>query len=208
MKIMLTGSTGGIGNAIKSKCDDAGFDTMCLLRTECDLSNNIDINYSNIDALIYCAGINVPASYEILSMNNINKTMVTNTFSFVQMCQQIHFNKGANIIAIGSLYATQTKAGRLAYSMSKHALYGAVKTLAIEMAIHKIKVNMVSPGFVLTPLTAKNNSQERIEYLQNTIPLGMTPPEDVADLCHYLLTNNSITGQNIIMDGGYSLLGI
>lgn len=208
MKIILTGSTGGIGGAIREKCLDLGHEIFCPSRNDCDLSKDLDIDYSRIDCLIYCAGINQPQPYYELSLQNINNTIKINTISFIEMCQKIKFNNGANIIAIGSLYATETRSGRLAYTTSKHAMYGAVKTLAVEMAINKIKVNMISPGFVLTNLTVKNNTPERIQYLQNNIPLGMTQPSDIADMCAFLLSNKSITGQNLIIDGGYSLLGI
>jgi 3-oxoacyl-[acyl-carrier protein] reductase len=93
--------------------------------------------------------------------------------------------------------------------MSKHALLVAVKTLAIEMSHKKIKVNMVSPGFVDTPLTRKNLSKEKINYLNANIPLGLTTPESIANVCKFLITQNeAITGQNLIIDGGYSLIGI
>lgn len=206
MKILLFGSTGGIGKAIKESCKE--FQLICPSRLECDLSKNINTNYSDIDAMIYCAGINNPCQYKYLSEENIQQTMQTNLFSFINLCQQVNFNAGANIIAIGSLYATETRAERLAYTVSKHGMYGAVKTLAIEMAQNKIKVNMISPGFVLTEMTKQNNTEDRISYLQNKIPLGMTLPEDIANMCYHLLFNESITGQNIIIDGGYSLIGI
>jgi NAD(P)-dependent dehydrogenase (short-subunit alcohol dehydrogenase family) len=88
-------------------------------------------------------------------------------------------------------------------------LLGAVKTIALEKASNNIKVNMVSPGFVDTPLTRQNNSQERINYLNQNIPLGLTNPLEIANFCLYLIQyNNSITGQNINIDGGYTLKGL
>ena len=93
--------------------------------------------------------------------------------------------------------------------MSKHALYGAIKTIELEEAINSIKVNLVSPGFVDTGLTRKNNSIERINDLKKNIPLGLTDPWEIGKLCVYLIKyNNSITGQNLIIDNGYSLKGI
>jgi NAD(P)-dependent dehydrogenase (short-subunit alcohol dehydrogenase family) len=93
------------------------------------------------------------------------------------------------------------------YSFSKHGLFSMVKTLALEMAYNKIKVNMISPGFIDTALTRKNNTQERIQQLNNLIPLGLTSPEEIAKMCKYLIVENqAITGQNIIIDGGYNCL--
>jgi NAD(P)-dependent dehydrogenase (short-subunit alcohol dehydrogenase family) len=209
MSIIITGSSGGIGSSIQSSCIAAGFDIISLNRQIHDLKSDIYFNANNINGLIYCAGINNPCEYNNLSIENIKETMQINCFSFVSLCKSLGFNQGANILAIGSLYSTSTKIGRLAYTMSKHAMLGAIKTLALEMAPNKIKVNMISPGFVLTPMTTKNNTQNRINELQEKIPLGITMPQDIADICVFFLKQNkSITGQNIIIDGGYSLLGI
>jgi 3-oxoacyl-[acyl-carrier protein] reductase len=208
MRVILTGSTGGIGSSIANKYKSNGIETIEISRKNCDLATTVKYRNENIDGLIYCAGINNPKPFHELTEKDIQNTLQINTLSFIELCKNIKFNRSANIIAIGSIYATESRSGRLSYTVSKHALYGAVKTLAIEMSMYNIKVNMISPGFVLTDLTKKNNTQERIDFLNETIPLGMTEPSDIADLCFFMLQNKSITGQNIIVDGGYSLLGV
>lgn len=208
MRVILTGSTGGIGSCITNKFKSNGIETIEISRENCNLATTVKYKNDNIDGLIYCAGINNPKPFSEITEKDIQDTLQINTLSFIELCKNIKFNQSANIIAIGSIYATASRSGRLAYTVSKHGLYGAVKTLAIEMSINNIKVNMISPGFVLTDLTKKNNSQERINFLNETIPLGMTEPSDIADLCFFMLQNRNITGQNIIVDGGYSLLGV
>ena len=208
MKIILTGSTGGIGSSIAHRCSNINIDTIEISRDNCDLSKNIKYTNKNIDGLIYCAGVNDPKPYYEYTEIDLQNTFKINALAFVELCQNIKFNREANIIVIGSIYATESRAGRLAYTMSKHALYGAVKTLAIEMSSNKIKVNMISPGFVSTNLTKKNNSIERLDFLNQSIPLGMTETSDITDMCIFMLKNRNMTGQNIIIDGGYSLLGI
>ena len=144
-----------------------------------------------------------------MRVDDLYKLFGINTVSFVELCNKLKIKDNSNIIAIGSLYATTTKEGRIQYSMSKHALYGAVKTLALELAYCKTKVNMISPGFIDTPLTRKNNTEERIDDLDKNIPLGMTNPLEIGKLCVYFIKQNqAITGQNIIVDGGYSLKNI
>lgn len=208
MRIILTGSTGGIGSSIAHRCSSINIDTIEISRDNCDLSKNIKYTNKNIDGLIYCAGVNDPKPYYEYTEIDLQNTFKINALAFVELCQNIKFNREANIIVIGSIYATESRAGRLAYTMSKHALYGAVKTLAIEMSSNKIKVNMISPGFVSTNLTKKNNSIERLDFLNQSIPLGMTETSDITDMCIFMLKNRNMTGQNIIIDGGYSLLGI
>lgn len=204
MKVAITGSTGGIGKVI---CDLLESNNINVIKLQIDLSNDFDIDLSELDGLIHCAGVNYIFEYQDISFNDFEKLININSLSFLRLCQKLKFNHGANIIAIGSLYATSVKPHRLMYSFSKHGLISMVKTLALEMSSNKIKVNMISPGFVDTSLTRKNNTQERIEQLNNLIPLGLTPPEEIAKMCKYLvLENQSITGQNLIIDGGYNCL--
>lgn len=210
MVVFITGGNGGIGRVICDVLRNSGIKVIFPTSKELDLNNNLDVSHvPTLDGFIHCAGINDLAHHSAVSINKANDIMKVNTFSFVELCSNLKFSTGANIISIGSLYATSTKENRIQYSMSKHALLAAVKTIALEKANNSIKVNMVSPGFVDTPLTRKNNSQERINSLNENIPLGLTDPLEIANFCLYLLMHNkSITGQNVQIDGGYSLKGI
>ena len=206
MKVAITGSTGGIGKVICDLLESCNID---VIKLKLDLSYDFDINLSELDGLIHCAGVNYISEYQDVNFVNFEKLININSLSFLKLCQKLKFNSGANIIAIGSLYATSVKPHRLMYSFSKHGLASMVKTLALEMSINKIKVNMISPGFVDTPLTRKNNTKERIDHLNKNIPLGMTNPLEIGKLCVYFIKHNqAITGQNIVVDGGYSLKNI
>lgn len=204
MKIAMTGSTGGIGSVICDLLEESGIE---VEKIRIDLSSDFEISLPNIDGLIHCAGVNYICDYQNINFNDFQKLININSLSFLKLCQKLKFNTGANIVAIGSLYASTVKPQRLMYSFSKHGLSSMIKTLALEMSVEKIKVNMISPGFVDTALTRKNNTAERIIELNNLIPLGLTLPEEIAKMCKYLITENqAITGQNIIIDGGYNCL--
>lgn len=207
MVVFLTGGSGNIGKCIKEELIDNGIKVIAPNSKELDLTSEITPYHKPVDGFIHCAGINKVASYA--SANHFNYTLKVNAISFVHLCASLKFSEGSNIIAIGSLYATETREGRIQYAMSKHALLAAVKTIALEKAWKNIKVNMVSPGFVDNAMTRKNNTQERIKHLQKATPLGLVDAKQIAELCLYLLTKNTaITGQNIIVDGGYSLVGV
>lgn len=206
MKILLTGATGGIGSAIKDLLIKNEIEVLCPTSSELDLRNDFKLDINKIDGLIHAAGVNYLAPYTEIDYNKTHELFNINTLSFIKLCSLLNFNINSNIIAIGSLYAECIKEKRIQYTMSKHALYGAVKTLAIEMSNKKIKVNMISPGFVYTQMTVMNLSTERIEFLKNNIPLGLVDAASIADLCLFMMQKNSfITGQNIIIDGGYTL---
>jgi|ETNvirenome_6_85_1030632.scaffolds.fasta_scaffold00232_29 3-oxoacyl-[acyl-carrier protein] reductase len=206
MRILLTGASGGIGSTIKDVLIENEIIVESLTSKDIDLSKPfIFEDDTGYDGLIHCAGKNVVQKYSEISYDNMSIISNINTNSFITLCKEMNFNKGSNIVAIGSIWSTRTKEGRLAYTMSKHALYGAVKTLSLEMSEDNIKVNMISPGFVDTEMTRANNSKEKIKEINDFTPLGMVPPQEIANLCMYMVSKNKfITGQNIIVDGGYS----
>ena len=210
MIIFLTGGNGGIGKIISSKLKSADINVIQPNSTELNLNGNIDVsNLPNFDGFIHCAGVNFLSNHKNIDQKNLYETFNINTFSFVNLCNKLRINDNSNIIAIGSLYATSVKENRIQYAMSKHALYAAIKTIALENAHRKIKVNMISPGFVDTDLTRKNNTLDRIKFLKDNTPLGLVDINDIANLCVFLIkNNNSMTGQNIQIDGGYSLKNI
>jgi 3-oxoacyl-[acyl-carrier protein] reductase len=210
MRVFLTGGRGGIGSAITEQLAENGIDTIAPSSSELDLSSDFDCSaYPEVDGFIHCAGINILARHENINASEFSRLFKINTLSFVSLCSQLKIKKGGSIVGIGSLYATTTKEERIQYTMSKHALHGAVKTIAIEKAKEQIKVNMISPGFVDTAMTRRNNTEQRIADLNSMIPLGMVNSQQIASMCVYLITKNtSITGQNFIIDGGYSLRGL
>jgi len=206
----MVGAGGGIGSVIKQTLIDHNIDVTAPTSKELDLSDDFELNDTKeYHGLIYCSGVNYLSKYDEISYTEFSKLLNINTLSFVRLCSKLHMVNGANVIAIGSLYADASKELRLQYASSKHALLGMVQTLALELSPRHIKVNMISPGFVDTPMTRQNNTTERIKYLNDTIPLGMVNASDIAKLCNWMITsNNAITGQNIKVDGGYSLRGI
>jgi NAD(P)-dependent dehydrogenase (short-subunit alcohol dehydrogenase family) len=207
MNVFITGSNGAIGKSIKSTLESEGVNVISYSSKEMDLSSYFNVsNIPVLDGFIHAAGINLLSPHDSLNDSDLLKIFNVNVFSFVNLCSRLEFNSGANIIAIGSFYSESVKENRIQYSMSKHALLAAVKTIALEKAKNLIKVNLVSPGFVDTALTRKNNSESRIKDLQSNIPLGLTEPIHIANMCSYLINkNHGITGQNMLIDSGYSL---
>lgn len=207
MNIVLTGASGGIGSAIYQTLFEAGVNVTPLTSKDIDFTKEFTWDDNNqYNGLIHCAGINPIRSFDKVNYDEFLEVMNVNSYSFLSLCKQIKFKESSNIIAIGSLWATHTKKGRIQYTMSKHSLHGAVKNLAIEMSNKNIKVNMVSPGFVHTDMTVKNNSLEEIKIINDSIPLGFTKPDEIAKMCRYLIQENkTITGQNLIIDGGYTI---
>ena len=100
-----------------------------------------------------------------------------------------------------------TRQGRSSYTLSKNAITGLTKTLAIEWAQYNVLVNAVSPGFILTELTKSTNTPEQLLQLESQIPAKrMAEPIEIANVVAFLCSNMNtyLTGQNITVDGGYT----
>ena len=115
--------------------------------------------------------------------------------------------KWGRIVFISSLYGIVSRERRIAYSSSKNALNGLCKSLAIELGEDNILVNCVAPGYVMTDMTRKNLSEEEINAITNNIPTRrFQTTEDIANITAFLCSdlNQSITGQLIAVDGGFT----
>jgi len=122
-----------------------------------------------------------------------------------------YINKeGASFIFISSVFGIISQPAIVAYSSSKGALISGAKSISLELASKKIRVNCISPGQIeSTRMTesifdklSKEEKKKRIEMY----PLGLGKPEDIANACAFLLSDASrwITGINLVVDGGYS----
>ena len=114
--------------------------------------------------------------------------------------------KSGKIINIASIFGVVSKENRAAYSSTKWGLIGFTKAVALDLASFNVQVNAVSPGFVNTDLTRRILGPENLKQLVKTIPQGrLAQPEEIAKVVLFLCSNQNtyITGQNIVVDGGF-----
>ena len=116
---------------------------------------------------------------------------------------------GSSIVYLSSVAAFKTKPALAAYAATKGALLSLAKTLALELAPEKIRVNCVCPGLVRTAMLEDLEQillPEQIEKLHAEYPLGLGEPEDVAYAIAFLLApaGRWITGTSVVLDGGYT----
>jgi 3-oxoacyl-[acyl-carrier protein] reductase len=220
MRALVLGGRGGIGSAISDRFRIDGREVTAVGRSEFDMGNGDQIdaffkkNGNNFDILIHSGGLNHPNLFETLTDAEIRESLEVNLHGFlsvVKTCLPYWQSSGfGRILVISSLYGFLGRKGRLPYVMSKHALNGAVKTLAIELACHGVLVNAISPGFIGTKMTYKNNPPGTIAKFVAGIPLGrLGDPEDIADVASFLCSskNRYLTGQDLVVDGGFSIGG-
>lgn len=219
-KVLILGGKGGIGNAISRRFAAEGYAVTATGRDEFDLADPAAIdrwfatNDPAFDVLVHSAGVNRPALFTELDMATIEAGMEANLMGFLRVLKYVvpgmTAKRSGRITVVSSLYGFLSRRGRITYAMAKHALNGAVKTLAIELGPQGILVNSVAPGFVMTNMTRANNDDATIQRLVSGIPLGrMAEPEEIADVVYFVSSpqNRYLTGQDLVVDGGFSVGG-
>lgn len=180
-----------------------------------DDSTNKFLNYisklEKIDVLINNAAINRLNSIQkstIKDWDDMIGVNLTGAFKIIRSISPIMIkNKYGRILNVSSIFGTISKEKRIIYSATKSGLNGITTGISNDLSKHDILCNSISPGFVKTELTFKNLTKNEIVALENQIPIGrLAEPSDISKTSIYLVSNLNkyITGQNIIVDGGYT----
>lgn len=216
---LVTGASRGIGAAIVAQLEQDGCRVLTPSRSEMDLAlpNSIEQYLANlhedVDILVNNAGINQVGALDELELTNVTSTLQVNLLAAFQLAQ--YLSKGmkqrkyGRMVNISSLWSLVARSGRTSYAMSKTAINGMTRSMAIELAPYNTLVNAVAPGYVLTDLTRQNNSPEEIEKIAQAIPIKrLAAPEEIANMVAFLCSekNSYLTGQTIFVDGGYTCL--
>ena len=217
--VLVLGGRGDIGGAIVDRFTMAGHDVVAVGRAEFDLADPATIHAwldrprPEVGVLVHSAGLNHPKPFTDLSDAEMRECFAANVEGFVQVARRLLpelANVGGRIVVLSSIFGFLARHGRLPYVMSKHALIGIVKSLAIELAPEGVLVNAVSPGYIDTKLTRANNDDQTIARLTSAIPLGrLGRSTDIAEMVYFLgsESNKYVTGQDIVVDGGFSIDG-
>ncbi len=167
--------------------------------------------YSKIDGLVNNAGINRlnPIQDAIVSdWDDMLKVNLTSPFLLLNAVSPIMIrNNYGRIVNIASIFGVISKEKRAVYSATKFGIHGLTVGCSNDLARYNILVNTVSPGFVLTDLTRKNLTASEMDDLSKQIPIKrMAETTDISNVVIFLLSNLNqyLTGQNIIVDGGFT----
>ena len=220
-KILITGASGGIGNALVKKYIDLGGDVMGsgtktekldLLKKnypsikvkKFDISDhsrieefvdNVSLELGGLDILVNNAGINV----DNLSLRmkeeewkNVIDVNLTSTFLLSKFAiKKMLKNKFGRVVNITSVVAHTGNLGQTNYSATKAGIIGMSKSLAIEYAKKNITINCISPGFIVSDMTM--NIAEKVKlYLTTRIPMGkLGTGEDVSNCAAFLSSDQA-----------------
>lgn len=185
--------------------------------------------FGKIDIMVHCAGIrgkvgvpvvdfSVEEWHQIFNINTLGAFIIS---KFVAR-DMIKRNQGGKIVHIASAAGKEGLRGSSGYAASKWAILGFVKSLALELAPHKINVNAINPGFFTTNLrdidalegskkagvSIDEYKRKEHEMLTKMVPLGrMGRLEDITKLVLFLVSSESdyMTGQDINITGGHHM---
>lgn len=176
---------------------------------------NILVNNAGIYPNMSISQMKVPDFQKIIDVN-LKGVFLCTKYVSEQMIKQGKGGKIINITSIDALHPSMV--GLAAYDASKHGVWGFTKNSALELAQHKIWVNAIAPGGILTPGTQemqKNTPSDPnvdmskvLEAFLNKIPMHrMGEPDDIGKVALFLASDMSsyMTGSQIVVDGGVLL---
>ena len=229
-KALVTGGSGGIGEAVCEVLADEGYyvyigysssrekaeilaDKIGGEPLKIDVSDNESINSAvkiagEIDLLVNNAGISEIDLFTSISAEKSSRIMAVNLVGAMELTRKILpamiNRKSGCIINISSMWGEVGASCEVDYSASKSGLIGFTKALAKEVAPSGIRVNCVSPGFIMTEMNSRFSAED-LELIREDIPLGIFgEPRHIADTVAFLASEKAeyITGQIIGVNGG------
>ena len=217
--LLILGSTGTLGGAILDKFRSEKWDVTCAVRkvvNDCDIQlplTSAILAGKKFDAVVFAQGANVNGSAmqtgtkELNELFEANVTVIAESVSTLMGADAI--NQGGRVVILSSLWEQFTRQEKFAYSVTKAAVGGLVRSLAVDLGRQKkILVNGILPGIVNSPMVARTLSPEQIANVVSQTPVGdLATPVDVANSVYMFGSslNTGISGQSIFVDRGFSV---
>ena len=233
--VLVTGGTRGIGASIVRHFENLNAEVIATgankdqlhksinrrvkyhyldLKNEKSISDFIEYisQRKKIDVLINNAGMNKIDPIEKIKDEDWNNIYNINLYGPFVLTREISKimkkNKYGRIVNIASIFGVISREKRAAYSSTKSGLIGLTKATAHDLAKDNILVNSISPGFINTELTKNILGEKSMKEISSSIPLKrLGDPDEIAKLVLFLTSdqNTYLTGENIIIDGGYTI---
>ncbi|MCB0465950.1 MAG: SDR family oxidoreductase [Aequorivita sp.] len=237
---IITGGNSGLGYATAKKFCDHGITTYIIGRSEEKTKNAcnelgsyavpviFDLNdlegipnmiqdigkKGTIDILVNNAGINMKKEFTKVTDEEFASIIKTNVQSVFAVSREVvkimKQHEGGSIINISSMASQYGLPNVIAYSASKGAIEAMTRSMAVDLAEYKIRVNCIAPGFIKTKMSSKalDNDPERKNKVLGRTPMGILgDPSNIADAAYFFASNEAsfVTGTILPVDGGNSI---
>lgn len=163
-----------------------------------------------IDLLVHSAGGPAPGTVEVVTPDDWRKAFDVHVHALYELTRHSlpHLRKNGEgaIVVVSSVAGIRGCPGAAVYGTVKGAVLQYTRMVARDVADDNIRVNCVAPGIIRTRFHEKMTSEQQAHNLANRIPLHREGTcEDVAEVVHLLATNNFMTGETVVVDGGMSM---
>lgn len=206
-------------DALAARLDNARARTLALdvsdeSRVGAEIAR-IEAEFGPIAGVVNSAGIakDVPVMQTDPDLfRRILDVNVVGSFLVAREAARVMRGRGGSVVNIASVSGIQGNEGRVAYGASKGAVITMSRVMAVELAPLGIRVNVVAPGPIETPMVREIHTPEVRETWMATVPMRRYgAPEDIAQATVFLLDGSKsgyITGQTLAVDGGFTIAGI
>lgn len=216
--------------AAAAEIDAGGSSTLAV---QMDVTDEVQVDaavdevsrrFGGVDVLVSNAGIQIVSPVDQFTFGDWKKMLaihldgafLTTRAALRHMYAQ---RRGGSIIYVGSVHSKEASKLKAPYVTAKHGLVGLAKTVAKEGAEHRVRANVICPGFVRTPLVEKQIPEQANELgiseadviknvmLKETVDGEFTTLDDVARCATFLAAfpSNALTGQSIVVSHGWSM---
>jgi NAD(P)-dependent dehydrogenase (short-subunit alcohol dehydrogenase family) len=230
---VVTGGTSGIGLSTAKRLIEAGAKVVIAGRkdgtevaneigahfVQCDVSKEEDVKnlmrqthekLGKLNIIVNCAGVN--AGYNILMDSEKKHFDFNYSINTMGVVYGIKYgvplmNEGGSIINVSSAAGLQGAAYLAPYVASKWAVVGITRTAALELGDKNIRVNVICPTSVNTPMAHAAGGEAQMAMEHKAVPMGrIAEPEEIAAVVHFLAADDCsfINGQAIAVDGGFT----
>ena len=237
-KVVITGASGGIGTALVDEFRAHGWRVIGVdvspPSTEAQIDEWVEGDLTDVstrtairdavedslDALVNNAALQINSSFREMTETELSRSFEVNLFASVSLTQELAgalASRQGAIVNVGTVHSVATSANVFPYSISKAALSGFTRSVAIEMAAEQVRCNSVLLGAVDTPMLRAGLSRRdhpdgedgnRRQLIERTPLQKIATPHEIAPAVRFFADSNLssyVTGQCLLVDGGVSV---
>jgi len=207
---LVFGASGAIGSACVESLSSVGHVIAGNRDTE-ELEEKI-ASVPFFAGVIWAQGLNHADSYSDFDLSDCervlsaNVTLIPRTLKILHKGQKI--KPHSQLVVLSSIWGEIARPNKLSYGISKAAIGGLIRSLAVDLGPSGVEINSVSPGPIDTPMTIANLKPAELQRVISETPIKrLVTLDEVVSLVCGLATGKfrGVTGQDFIIDGGWSV---